>query len=413
MTRILAKKIVVPKDYATLGRAASTGESLSLTGETCVINVEINERPPFDMVYEELHSFLQSSAKLTSLPSDRDTITYKIICNIRNNKNYRFIRFIFYPDVDFTYAISNDIVKLDQHIPCLKVTCNIIHQNSSITAPVVVKGNSISIDFNRIDNKNFKTNENGYSIIYDTLTNEIYDDTENGTELWDEVQTRPANDDVMAAEINDTISSGSGIGNIPSSIKEQFLGSQINKAIAPIDFAKLIHTVQNTSSITSLTAGVHDLTFIDVIDLPNYDMVGEIKCVYPMGSGDQVMNVELKNSYITTLFKLSSELANKYRYIRFYVQPNINNIISISTADVKKLYYKVSCVFDGVDTYSSDGKFISDVSNGLNLSTEGDVYAFIFDTKTKKFIAEDTNFAGLWSDRNFIMNEYNPANPVA
>ena len=244
----------------------------------------------------------------------------------------------------------------------------------------------------------------GYAFLYDAQTHEIWNDTENGTEYWGGLTAAEISEDEPseAAELLPGIGGG-GIVK-PDLTVTDLGGAKINKAVVPQDYARLIYTVPDATSITSINTVTHDLTTIDVSSLPNYDMVGEIECVYPSDGIKSITGSYGRILYIIRTFNLNPELINKYRLIRLIVQPNINLLVSTGTVT---LYFRVQCSIDGV-TYLINILLANRLTDGNLIKTGTNKYAFVFDTKTKEFYNDTANGTGLWSDIYKKMDEVIP-----
>jgi hypothetical protein len=157
------------------------------------------------------------------------------------------------------------------------------------------------------------------------------------------------------------------------------MAAEINKAVVPEDYARLIYSqtdreklsIQNASMINTIKT--HDLTStssneidrIDVSNLPTYDIVGEIECIYAKGTLTSIIPLPGRNYKITSRFKIDPEVLSKYRLIRLIVQPNFYFFIS---SNILNLSYTVSLSINDLEyTYTPS---IIIASNFLRL-TEG------------------------------------------
>lgn len=413
MTRVIKNKAVVPKDYVICAGGHSYNPGLSV-GITTTHNIGTDDNldlevAPFDLVYEGGYNYADVNNEVelpwgvTANPID---ITYKIIFNIVPQNQLRFFRFIITPNVDVHISKTGTIYANDFTTPCINLTFNKCFSSGTVSST-----NSITIEFEQYTplarivggdtTYNIYYRSNAYSIIYDALTNEVYNDTENGTNFWGEIEQAAA---AISEEIDETETTNGGIETsaleIPESgMTQYFEGARINKAVVPQDYARLIHTVTNASAITSINTVTHDLTAIDVSSLPNYDMVGEIECVYPSVTVKSINGTANRVYYITRKFNLNPELVNKYRLIRLIVQPNIN--LLVSTGPIT-LYFQVQYVIDG-EAYSNNILLANRLAVGSLINTGTNKYAFIFDTKTKEFYNDTANGTGLWSSKYNVL----------
>lgn len=399
MTRVIKNKVVVPRDYVSipLGSAHAKLTRTSITEHDIVYNSSDGEVIcPFDRVYEREFVYDAQNEHINvgigTVPADY--LDYDIEISIDNSmyRKYRFFRFIIRPNINVT---SNKILNL-------KLTLSIINPKfqQNVNTSVVLNSNIYNININ----PPYKYwSDGGYAFLYDAQTHEIWNDTENGTEYWGGLTAAEISEDEPseAAELQPGIGGGVVKPNRPI----YNTGAKINKAVVPQDYARLIYTVPDATSITSINTVTHDLTTIDVSSLPNYDMVGEIECVYPSSSTIKSINGSYgRILYIIRTFNLNPELINKYRLIRLIVQPNINLLVSTGTVT---LYFRVQCSIDGV-TYLINILLANRLTTGNLISTGTNKYAFVFDTKTKEFYNDTANGTGLWSDIYKKMDEVIP-----
>jgi hypothetical protein len=188
------------------------------------------------------------------------------------------------------------------------------------------------------------------------------------------------------------------------------MAAEINKAVVPEDYARLIHTLitnrLNTlkNSSTNKHVVTHDLTLdssdedniIDVHNLPSYDIVGEIKCIYPKGTLESITPFSDRNYETISNFKIDPKILYKYRLIRLIVQPNFYAFISSNKLTLR---YSVQLSINDSNstTYKSPSIQISNAYGPQTIVDYTTKLAFIFDTKTKEFY-KDTNGTTLWSD---------------
>ena len=397
MTRVIKNKVVVPRDYVSipLGSAHAKLTRPSITKHDIVYNSSDGEVIcPFDRVYEREFVYDAQNEHINvgigTVPADY--LDYDIEISIDNSMytKYRFFRFIIRPNINVT---SNKILNL-------KLTLSIINPKfqQNVNTSVVLNSNINNINQPYI----YWSDGSGYAFLYDAQTHEIWNDTENGTEYWGGLTAAEISEDEPseAAELLPGIGGGVVKPNRPI----YNTGAKINKAVVPQDYARLIYTVPDATSITSINTVTHDLTTIDVSSLPNYDMVGEIECVYPSGAMKSINGTAGRIYYIIRTFNLNPELINKYRLIRLIVQPNIN--LLVSTGPIT-LYFRVQCSIDGV-TYLINILLANRLTAGNLISTGTNKYAFVFDTKTKEFYNDTANGTGLWSDIYKKMDEVIP-----
>lgn len=412
MTRVIKNKVVVPRDYVSIpfGFAHAKLTRTSITKHDIVYNSSDGEVIcPFDRVYEREFVYDAQNEHINVVGMlSADHLDYDIEINISNSiyRKYRFFRFIIRPNINVT---TNKVLSL-------KLTL-------TITNPQFQQNVNTSVGLNsNINPPYIYWSDGGYAFLYDAQTNEIWNDTENGTDTWAAAVAAEISEDEPseAAEIRPGIGGG-GIVINPDLTVTDLGGAKINKAVVPQDYARLIHTITG-ARIISISNVTHNLTTIDVSSLPNYDMVGEIKCEYSTGSEiKKISVVQGLTHYISSRFELSSELVNKYRLIRFIVKPNINNIsvsLSLTTGptELTPIYFRVYCAIDGTvyGTYGTQNVVL--IANILpNTSSSGQLvnmgsktYAFIFDTKTKEFYNDTANGTGLWSDIYKKMDEVSP-----
>lgn len=418
MTRVIKNKAVVPKDYSVCVGGHSYNPGLS-TNNTTTHDIGTDlQAAPFDLLYEEGYNYAAVSSKIDlgwgrPAVGDELNIIYKITFNIVPQKQLRFFRFIITPNVDVHLSKNSTIYPNDYNTPCINLTFNKCYANGNVSST-----NNITIEFDEYNPSarivggdttlNIYYRSSTYSIIYDALTNEIYDDTENGVNFWGEIQTAASENGVMTTSLDDEATPAADIPSFDfgGNAQKLFMGARINKAIVPQDYARLIHTITG-ARIISISNVTHNLTTIDVSSLPNYDMVGEIKCEYSTGSEiKKISVVQGLTHYITRRFELNSELVNKYRLIRFIVKPNINNIsvsfsLTTSPTELTPIYFRVYCAIDGT-LYGAQNVLIANIlpntsSSGQLVNMGSKEYAFIFDTKTKEFYDDTANGTGLWS----------------
>lgn len=419
MTRVIKNKVVVPRDYvsiplrsahAKLTRSDITRHDIvydSSNGEVIYPFDRVYER---EFVYDAQNEHIEFTAGTVPDPGPADYLDYDIEIKINNNmsRKYRFFRFIIRPNINVT---SNKLINLSLLLTIInpKFQQNVnnrvaLNSNSPTDPPYI-----------------YWSDGSGYAFLYDAQTHEIWNDTENGTEYWGEPTAATISEDEPseAAEIRPGIGPGIGGGVVVKPDLSGVLeGAKINKAIVPQDYARLIHTITG-ARIISTSSVTHNLTTIDVSSLPNYDMVGEIKCEYSTGSQiKKISVVQGLTHYISRRFELSSELVNKYRLIRFIVKPNINNIsvsLSLTTGstELTPIYFRVYCAIDGT-LYGAQNVLIVNIlpntfsSSGQLVNMGSKEYAFIFDTKTKEFYDDTANGTGLWSDIYKKMAEVSP-----
>lgn len=401
MTRVIKNKVVVPRDYVSipLGSAHAKLTRTSITKHDIVYNSSDGEVIyPFDRVYERAFVYDAQNEHINvgigTVPADY--LDYDIEISIDNSmyRKYRFFRFIIRPNINVT---SDKVLNLKL---TLSITNSQFQQN--VNTSVVFNSNIYNININ----PPYKYwSDGGYAFLYDAQTHEIWDDTENGTEYWGGLTAAEISEDEPseAAELLPGI--GGGVVKPDKPIYNNNTGAKINKAVVPQDYARLIYTVPDATSITSINTVTHDLTTIDVSSLPNYDMVGEIKCVYPSSSTlKSITGTAGRIYYIIRTFNLNPELINKYRLIRLIVQPNINLLVSKGPIT---LYFRVQCSIDGV-TYLINILLANRLTAGNLISTGTNKYAFVFDTKTKEFYNDTANGTGLWSDIYIKMAEVSP-----
>jgi hypothetical protein len=414
MTRVIKNKAVVPKDYSVCVGGHSYNPGLSMDNTTTHDMGTDLQVAPFDFVYEGGYNYAAVSDTVDlgwgrPAVGDEVNIIYKITFNIVPQKQLRFFRFIITPNVDIHLSKSGALYPNDYTTPCINLTFIKCNANGTVTSTT----NNITIEFDEynpsarivggdtVTNRYYRSKT--YSIIYDVLENKIYDDTENGVDFWGEIQTAEASENgVMTTSLDDEATPAADIPSFDfgDNTHYNFIGARIDKAIVPQDYARLIHTVEDATSIISINTVTHDLTSINVSSLPNYDMVGEIECVYPSGAMKSINGTGNRIYYITRKFNLNPELVNKYRLIRLIVQPNIN--LLVSTGPIT-LYFQVQYVIDGV-SYSNNILLANRLTAGNRISTGTNKYAFIFDTKTQEFYNDTSNGIGLWSSiYNFVM----------
>lgn len=409
MTRVIKNKVVVPKDYVAipLGSAHEKLTRTSITKHDIVYDSSNGEVIyPFDRVYEREFLYNAQNEHIYIVGNvTGDYLDYDIEINISNSisRKYRFFRFIIRPNINVT---SNRVLSN------LKLTLTITNPQfqQNVNASVALNG-----DVPLPPNPPYiYWSDSGYAFLYDAQTHEIWNDTENGTEYWGGLTAAEISEDEPseAAEIRPGIGGGIVVKPDLSVVLE---GAKINKAVVPQDYARLIHTITG-ARIISISNVTHNLTTIDVSSLPNYDMVGEIKCEYSTGSEiKRISVVQGLTHYISRRFELNSELVNKYRLIRFIVKPNINNIsvsLSLTTGptELTPIYFRVYCAIDGT-LYGAQNVLIVNIlpntfsSSGQLVNMGSKEYAFIFDTKTKEFYDDTANGTGLWSNIYTQMGE--------
>lgn len=400
MTRVIKNKVVVPRDYVSIPLESAHAKLTrsDITRHDIVYDSSNGEVIyPFDRVYEREFVYDAQNEHINDVGTlHADHLDYDIEISIDNSmyRKYRFFRFIIRPNINVT---SNNILNL-------KLTLSIINPkfqqnvNTSVVLNSYYPSQSPYIS-------SYWSDGSGYAFLYDAQTHEIWDDTENGTEYWGGLTAAEISEDEPseAAEILP----GIGGGVVKPDLTGVLAGAKINKAVVPQDYARLIHTITG-ARIISTSSVTHNLTTIDVSSLPNYDMVGEIKCEYSTGSEiKKISVVQGLTHYISRRFELNSELVNKYRLIRFIVKPNINNIsvsLSLTTGstELTPIYFRVFCAIDGT-LYGAQNVLIVNIPNrfsssGLLVNMGSKEYAFIFDTKTKEFYNDTANGTGLWSD---------------
>lgn len=405
MTRVIKNKVVVPRDYVSIpfGFAHAKLTRTSITKHDIVYNSSDGEVIcPFDWVYERefVYDAQNEHINVGIGMLQADHLDYDIEISIDNSmyRKYRFFRFIIRPNINVT---SDKVLNL-------KLTLSIINPKfqQNVNTSVVFNSNIYNININ----PPYKYwSDGGYAFLYDAQTHKIWNDSENGTDTWAAAVAAEISEDEPseAAEIRPGIGGG-GIVIKPDLPTGVLGGAKINKAVVPQDYARLIHNIIG-ARIISTSYVTHDLTTIAVSVLPNYDMVGEIKCEYSTGSEiKKISVVQGLTHYITRRFELSSELVNKYRLIRFIVKPNINNIsvsLSLTTGstELTPIYFRVCCAIDGT-LYGAQNVLIvnilpnTSISSGQLVNMGLKEYAFIFDTKTKEFYNDTANGTGLWSD---------------
>lgn len=396
MTRVIKNKVVVPRDYVSipLGSAHAKLTRTSITKHDIVYNSSDGEVIcPFDRVYERefVYDAQNEHINVGVGTLHADYLDYDIEINISNSiyRKYRFFRFIIRPNINVT---TNKVLSLKL---TLTITNPQFQQN--VNASVALNGD-VPLPLNP---PYIYWSDSGYAFLYDAQTHEIWNDTENGTEYWGGLTAAEISEDEPseAAEIRPGIGGGTVVKPDLSVVLE---GAKINKAVVPQDYARLIHTITDAASLTSINSvKTHDLTTIDVSSLPNYDMVGEIECVYPSYSIKSITGSNGRINYITRIFDLNSELVDKYRLIRLIVQPNINLLVSTGTVT---LYFRVQCSIDGV-TYLINILLANRLITGNLITTGTNKYAFVFDTKTKEFYNDTANGTGLWSNIYTQMGE--------
>lgn len=417
MTRVIKNKVVVPRDYVSipLGSAHAKLTRTSITKHDIVYNSSDGEVIyPFDWVYEREFVYDAQNEHINVVGNlTTDHLDYDIEISIDNSmyRKYRFFRFIIRPNINVT---TNKVLSLKL---TLTITNPQFQQNVNTSVLLNLNGHTINQPYN------IYCSDGGYAFLYDAQTHEIWNDSKNGTDTWAAAVAAEISEDEPseAAEIRPGIGGG-GVVIKPDLSVDVFEGAKINKAVVPQDYARLIHTITG-ARIISISNVTHNLTTIDVSSLPNYDMVGEIKCEYSTGSEiKRISVVQGLTHYISSRFELSSELVNKYRLIRFIVKPNINNIsvsLSLTTGstELTPIYFRVYCAIDGTlyGTYGTQNVVLianilpnTSISSGQLVNMGPKEYAFIFDTKTKEFYNDTANGTGLWSDIYKKMAEVSP-----
>ena len=407
MTRVIKNKVVVPRDYVSipLGSAHAKLTRTSITKHDIVYDSSNGEVIyPFDRVYERefVYNAQDEHINVGVGTLHADHLDYDIEINISNSiyRKYRFFRFIIRPNINVT---TNKVLSLTL---TLTITNPQFQQN--VNASVALNGD-VPLPLNP---PYIYWSDSGYVFLYDAKTHKIWNDSENGTEYWGESTAAEISEDEPseAAEIRP----GIGGGVVKPDLTGVLGGAKINKAVVPQDYARLIQTILGTR-IISISNVTHDLTTIAVSSLPNYDMVGEIKCEYSTGS--EIKKISIAQGFthfISRRFELNSELVNKYRLIRFIVKPNINNIsvsLSLTTGptELTPIYFRVLCAIDGT-LYGAQNVLIANIlpntsSSGQLVNMGSKEYAFIFDTKTKEFYNDTANGTGLWSNIYTQMGE--------
>ena len=398
MTRVIKNKVVVPKDYVTIPLVTPHAKltRTSITKHDIVYNSSDGEVIcPFDRVYEREFFYDAQNEHIDVAVGNlhADHLDYDIEINISNSiyRKYRFFRFIIRPNINVT---TNKVLSLKL---TLTITNPQFQQN--VNASVALNGNDpLPLNPPYI----YWSDGSGYAFLYDAQTHEIWNDSENGTDTWAALTAEISEDEPSeAAEILPGIGGGVVVKPEPSGVLG---GAKIKKAVVPQDYARLIHTVTDAASITSINTVTHDLTTINVSSLPNYDMVGEIECVYPSSGIKSITGLDGRIYYITRIFNLNSELVDKYRLIRLIVQPNINLLVSKGPIT---LYFRVQYSIDGV-TYLINILLAARIAVGNLITTGTNKYAFVFDTKTKEFYNDTANGTGLWSGIYKLIAEVSP-----
>lgn len=182
------------------------------------------------------------------------------------------------------------------------------------------------------------------------------------------------------------------------------MAAEINKAVIPEDYARLIYSKTNAPKLGTTSMSVHELTEIDISNLPEYDMVGEIEYIYTKGSADDKLQISQNRKYNSgSIFIINSEILSKYRFIRLILQPNFYFTVTyIPPGTYTNLGYAVEIRINDLDgaTYrypkgESDVILVATI-NKTGIVENTNKLALIFDTKTKEFV-RDTKSTELWS----------------
>lgn len=409
MTRVITNKVVVPKNYLTSILGLSY-PALSRTNTT-THNIEVSDISPFDFVYDNGYDYASISENVNieggGLLINPIDITYKITFNIKISlKNYNFFRFRLHPNIDVRISGNTDhLGKLNYITPRLNVTINVCRVANLTEAFSVINSKSITINFDQKEDFYYTSKENGYSIIYNALTNEIYDDTENGTEPWAIPTAEDGEDEgVMLTSLDGDVTTAADVQfpstdipsidvPIPSTHNN---GARIDKAVVPQDYARLIYSTEMVRTDSLNTE--HDLTTLDLSDLPRYDMVGEISCIYTDDGYFEIFtNLTGQAKSINSRYILSSGIENMYRLIRIIEKPNLS-LINSGNRTIPGVYYKVYLNINET-TYVNTIVLALQLGVGEKITTGDAKFAFIFDTKTKEFYNDTENGVGIWSSR--------------
>ena len=175
----------------------------------------------------------------------------------------------------------------------------------------------------------------------------------------------------------------------------------INKGVVPKDYTCRVLTHRSYSYFNTSTGDIGQPIFniSNLSDLPPYNMVAEIY-MQRESSTQGIVSETTKNTVITwgVGFGSNYEIFSKYRYIRFYLIPNVSFENTQSNLIRKvKFFFSVSAP-NG--TYSCER-----IVNTIPANTPGYIFtlnnmAFIFDTKLNKIYDDTTPSPGttpVWS----------------
>ena len=177
------------------------------------------------------------------------------------------------------------------------------------------------------------------------------------------------------------------------------------KAVVPEDYTYLLVTedIQTkfdgaTGNAAALitndsTTSTIDKSNMDLSNLPEYDLVGEMW--YSFASGTTVLS---KSRTCNCKISLSYEIIKKYRYIRFILKPNYT--LSTNFVISTNAFVYINLIVSVWGAEYSCRKNISGfkgLSGGETISTG--IYSFLFDTKTYTVSDITANGTELWSSR--------------
>lgn len=154
----------------------------------------------------------------------------------------------------------------------------------------------------------------------------------------------------------------------------------INKGKVPKDYTVCVLDVNLDQSFNSSTGVINsDLTtFTNTSALsgfPPYYMIAELFVDRNSSVSDMTSSANTINWNIL----IDTAIINKYRFIRFVLNPMITYRNSGSII-IGKLWFCLSLTVDG-STYTYTHTVTTDLQPGFNITVND--YAFLFDTKTK------------------------------
>lgn len=157
----------------------------------------------------------------------------------------------------------------------------------------------------------------------------------------------------------------------------------INKGKVPKDYTKCILDKNLNQSYNSSTGVINsDLTEFTnksaLSSFPSYYMIAEL-IVDRHESVSDVYTASGANSNINWNIWIDSEMLNKYRFIRFLLNPKVI-INNNSVLTIRFLQFTLSLTVDG-STYTYSHVVTEDLKPGFNITMLD--HAFLFDTRTK------------------------------